>query len=58
MLLGKLIEGKVKDNIPDPVLNKIYLGMKQDDINIYNLYFKKHKVITNRIEDVFEEDQN
>jgi hypothetical protein len=32
--------------------------MKQEDINLYNKYFKKHKIITNRIEDVFEEEKN
>jgi len=58
MLLSKLKEDKIKDNIPVLVLNKIYLGMKQENINLYNLYFKKHKIITNRIEDVFEEEKN
>ena len=58
MLLSKLKEDKVRDNIPVPVLNKIYLGMKQEDINFYNFYFKKHKIITNRIEDLFEEEKN
>jgi hypothetical protein len=58
VLLSKLKEDKVRDNIPVPVLNKIYLGMKQEDINFYNFYFKKHKIITNRIEDLFEEEKN
>jgi hypothetical protein len=53
VLLSKIKEGKIKDKIPEPVLTKIYLGMKQEDINLYNSYFKKHKNITNRIEDVF-----
>jgi hypothetical protein len=58
VLLSKFKEDKVRDNIPVPVLNKIYLGMKQEDINFYNFYFKKHKIITNRIEDLFEEEKN